>query len=310
MDVDHLTWLDATYVVPEYYIGSLISNEWIESRSSDRIFNLCSISKLVTAVLVLKMVSKKWLTLNSKVEEFIPSFAYHSVSVEQLLRHTSGICDDEHRFAGHVPLEEAYLLEQIVFKDPGQFNYSDHGYMLLQVLAERCYHKPFEQIMDEEIFSPLGLTSFHYINDRDEINEASHVVGYDVNDQRLSDSYSVYPFPAAAGLWGSGHDLMLFIQEILAGLQGNSKLALSKLIYSHLIETPELDYFGLGCFVESSKLGPEVYSLGWGVGYQSMVLMYPQCHSSLIVLTNKDFGVHQMKGFCGQIYARWFRDFE
>ncbi len=55
-------------------------------------------------------------------------------------------------------------------------------------------------------------------------------------------------------------------------------------------------------FLDGSGKELEISSLGWGDGFQCMLVRYPYKETGLIIMTNKDLGVHQLKGIIGEIY--------
>ncbi|MFS0764441.1 hypothetical protein [Peribacillus phoenicis] len=54
--------------------------------------------------------------------------------------------------------------------------------------------------------------------------------------------------------------------------------------------------------LDDSKGELEISSLGWGVGFQCMMVAYPYLEIGLVIMTNTDLGVHQLKGIIGEIY--------
>ena len=56
-------------------------------------------------------------------------------------------------------------------------------------------------------------------------------------------------------------------------------------------------------FLDGSEKEIEVSSLGWGVGFQCMMVAYPYLGKGAIIMTNTDLGVHQLKGMIGEIYS-------
>lgn len=60
--------------------------------------------------------------------------------------------------------------------------------------------------------------------------------------------------------------------------------------------------------MDDTSNGVEISSLGWGEGYQSMLVLQPEVSKGMLVLTNKDAGFHQMKGLCGAFYQQWIND--
>jgi hypothetical protein len=55
-------------------------------------------------------------------------------------------------------------------------------------------------------------------------------------------------------------------------------------------------------FLDGAEKELEISSLGWGLGYQSMMVAYPYLETGLVKMTNTDLGVHQLKGIIGEVY--------
>ena len=62
------------------------------------------------------------------------------------------------------------------------------------------------------------------------------------------------------------------------------------------------EWTGLGLFLDRSNQEIEISSLGWGRGFQCMLVAYPDLGTGLVIMTNTDLGVHQLKGIIGDIY--------
>jgi hypothetical protein len=58
---------------------------------------------------------------------------------------------------------------------------------------------------------------------------------------------------------------------------------------------------GLGVFLNKSERGLEVTSLGWGIGYQCMLVIHPFLGTGGVIMTNSELGIHQDKGIIGEI---------
>ena len=59
------------------------------------------------------------------------------------------------------------------------------------------------------------------------------------------------------------------------------------------------------CFLDDSNEELQIYSLGWGVGFQCMMVCYPYCGNGAVIMTNSDLGVHQMEGIIGEVVKRY-----
>lgn len=62
------------------------------------------------------------------------------------------------------------------------------------------------------------------------------------------------------------------------------------------------EWTGLGVFLDGSQHELKISSLGWGVGFQCMMVAYPYLEKGAVIMTNTDLGVHQLKGIIGEIF--------
>jgi D-alanyl-D-alanine carboxypeptidase len=151
-------------------------------------YHIASIGKTFTAVLVGRLIDMGSLSLQDKVAPLlapgsldglfvVAGVDYQAeITVDQLLFHTSGIADyfdDEAQGGTHISeliVQEpdhfwspAELLDfsrnqQAAVGRPGRvFHYSDTGYIVLGLLVEKLYGKPFEKVLEQEIFTPLNM---------------------------------------------------------------------------------------------------------------------------------------------------------
>ncbi|MCL6603661.1 MAG: beta-lactamase family protein [Paenibacillus sp.] len=291
------------------------------------IFNACSISKFATAMLTLELVSRGILELDQDVNERLLSWkvpeTIHTqskkVTLRNLLSHQSGFKDPEGSFAEYnstdgIPTmrdifmgKTSYFPEPLqVMNEPGSgFQYSDAGYCVIQQLIEDATGKPFEVLMIELIFEPLLMnnTTLEYtIPDQDHSHFAS---GHNKEGVIVQGMYPIYPYPAAAGLWSTPTDLANLAIEMIYSLNGSGKLNITRKLINEMI-TPQYSakWVGLGVFLDHSGIHLEVTSLGWGIGYQSMMIVHPHLGKGAVVMTNTDLGVHQTKGIIGEIIRR------
>ncbi len=137
---------------------------------SDRtVFEIGSISKQFVSAAVLLLVEDEKLGLDDPIHLYLPDLPseWISVTVRQLLTHTSGIPDyeeirsyDVYRF--RLTPEEVI---QVAHSRPMDFApgtgwyYSNTGYFLLSLIVERIDGRPLGQVLDSRIFSPLEMTA-------------------------------------------------------------------------------------------------------------------------------------------------------
>jgi CubicO group peptidase (beta-lactamase class C family) len=188
--------------------------------------------------------------------------------------------------------------------EPGcEFHYSDAGYCIIQQLIEDVTGVSFEQVMNEQIFQPLQMESSTYLVDTSELGIGSFSCGHNKNGEIVTGKYPIYPYSAASGLWTTSSDLAKLVLEVLHAVRGKSKLGISVKSANEMI-SPQggKEWTGIGVFLEASDDGLEVSSLGWGVGFQCMMVTKPHLGKGIVIMTNAELGVHQMEGLIGEIY--------
>ncbi|NND45123.1 MAG: beta-lactamase family protein [Xanthomonadales bacterium] len=137
-------------------------------------FQIASVSKSFTALVVLQLADEARLAIDDLVVEYLPDFrmadSAHAgaVTIRQLLNHTSGFATlDGNRLHG-IGSDDPGASEKAVrqlgdsrpIAAPGErFQYSNANYIVLGHLIETIEQKPYEQVLDERIFSRLGMAN-------------------------------------------------------------------------------------------------------------------------------------------------------
>jgi len=147
--------------------------------NAQTMFRIGSVTKQYTAAGIMKLVERGKLGLDDDARKHVPAFdtGGRVVTVRQLLNHTSGVPNytNQPRFmAEYAPrdLTHEQLLETIKgvkfdFEPGTGWNYSNTGYYLLGMVIESVDGRPYARFMQEEFFTPLGLTRTRYGSDRE-----------------------------------------------------------------------------------------------------------------------------------------------
>jgi CubicO group peptidase (beta-lactamase class C family) len=134
-------------------------------------FILGSVSKSFTALAIMQLVEKGQINLDAKVRQYIPWFtladeASQQVTVRQLLNHASGLSvETSEKFAASSDVSDGALenrvrdlrtehLDRPVGSD---FEYSGTNYAVLGLLVQIVSQQPYENYMQEHIFTPLKM---------------------------------------------------------------------------------------------------------------------------------------------------------
>ena len=146
--------------------------------------HLASVSKVLTATAILRLVQQDNITLDQKVTDWLPKFPYKSTTIRTLLNHRSGL---QHyaNFPGLMKKnwnrkkvltnQDIYnLLAQKKFrlKTPNDthFDYCNTNYVILALIIEKATGLNYRQAMQELIFKPLKMNNtfvFNYYTDRE-----------------------------------------------------------------------------------------------------------------------------------------------
>lgn len=140
---------------------------------ADTLFEIGSVTKVFTGILLADMVQKGIVKLDDPVQKYLPEGVTmpilngKAITLEHLATHTSGLPAMPDNFAPADPLNpfidyrEAQMYEFLnihkLRRPPGQREYSNIGMGLLGYLMAKKMGKSYEQLLVESICGPLGM---------------------------------------------------------------------------------------------------------------------------------------------------------
>ena len=149
-------------------VGAFAFDDTAPEFTADIPFPIGSISKTFTAAAIQRLSELGQLELSDAITGVVPELASQDITIQHLLRHTSGV-PDYHVLeafqsvrAAPMPLEQfaswigAYPLD---FEPGATSNYSNSGYNLLALIVERVSGQKLAGFLSAEVFAPLGMTS-------------------------------------------------------------------------------------------------------------------------------------------------------
>lgn len=137
-------------------------------KSTD-IFELASVSKQFTAMIIMQLASQGKLKYDDKVEKYL-NIPYKNITVRQLLNHTSGLPDYQAIMDAHWDKSKVadnndiiHYLNQYappaLFTPGEKYEYSNTGYVLLASIAENCSGRDFTEMLRTMVFKKFGMKS-------------------------------------------------------------------------------------------------------------------------------------------------------
>ncbi len=149
---------------------------------TDSRFPIWSMTKTLTAVLILRLVARGQIELDSPLAAWLPAVPHADlISLRQCLQHTSGWSD-----YGALPDYQAAVrqrdppwsfseflerihAENLLFAPGSGWSYSNIGYMVLRKVAEIVCERSFADILKSEVCDPLGLADTSVIQTREDM---------------------------------------------------------------------------------------------------------------------------------------------
>ncbi len=277
----------------------LANREWNIPNRTDTKFMIGSVSKPLTAMLVLIQVQKGLIHLDSTVGDYLPEFKNkpaEKVTVRQLLNHTSGlpnydiIKDFFPRISRRNFTREEYMRvfidASLAFTPGAHYAYSSWGYFTLGYIMERVTQKSYAQLMFDDIFNKLDMDhSGSYYHTQIVPNRAT---GYDYS----FGGYTSSDFRDQSNTMGTG-DLYSTVEDLF---KFHMALADNTLLNKELTAemfTPgiELAQYGYGWFNKQFKYTStdsvaSNFHLGMTDGFISFIRRIPSTKSVVVILCN------------------------
>ncbi|MCA9595217.1 MAG: DUF1343 domain-containing protein [Myxococcales bacterium] len=187
-----------------------------EAMTADTVFDLASLTKaVVTTTLVLQLREHGALALDEPVRRWLPELGASSITVRQLLTHSSGLPADnalERYEHGHLAAIAA-IARLAATRDPGtRYEYSDLGFILLGELVERVSKRSLDDAARSEIFEPLGMNDTAFGADPRRSAPTEGGLRGSVHDPRAARLGGV---AGHAGLFSTADDLARFARYLL-----------------------------------------------------------------------------------------------
>jgi len=274
----------------------------------DSVFQIGSISKVYTATLVLQLVEAGELDLDATVLSVLPEFAVadaeatKSVTVRQLLNHTSGIDGDFFHDTGRGDdcvaryVQACARLRQN--HPPGAtMSYCNSGFKILGRVVEVVTGQVWDTALRERIVQPLGLT--HTVTLPEEVLRFRAAMGHLGEPGEAPAPAPVWGLPRsigpAGGICASAADVVRFARSHLdGGVAPDGPRVLSattvEAMTSPEVEVPNRwrgpSHWGLGWELFNWPGGPVFGHSGATIGQYAHLLVVPGAGVVVALLTN------------------------
>jgi CubicO group peptidase (beta-lactamase class C family) len=260
--------------------------------------HLASVSKVLTATAVLKLVDGDNIQLDQLVTDWIPKFPYKSTTIRMLLNHRSGI---QHYSRFPYLMKKSWnrkklltnqdilniLIDRkvkLIYKLDTKFDYCNTNYVILALIIEKATGMNYRQAMQVLIFKPLGMKNtfvFNYATDRDRVSMSykgkNIAFPWDQFDQLYGDK-NIYSTP---------RDLIKFDLASYSSDYINPEI-LKEAYIGYSPQPKTMKNYGLGMRMKEWPTGQRLtYHNGWWHGNNTSYTTMKKDTVTIICLSNK-----------------------
>lgn len=266
--------------------------------TSNTPIHIASVSKVITATAVLKLVNAKRIGLDDLVTVYLKEFPYPKVTVRMLLNHRSGMRSyayftdrDKSVWDRHNTLTNQDILTIMATKNIGleqrtgtRFAYCNTNYAMLALIVEKVTKLSFREALNKIIFKPLDMTNtfvLDFDNDKKKVAPSYKgnkvEIGIDYLDKIYGDK-NVYSTPRDLLKFERGRNSPDFLEP-----------ALLKQVYTgYSNEHPGRKNYGLGIRMINWESGKSFYfHNGWWHGFTSSFITLIDEDVTIVALSNK-----------------------
>ena len=304
-------------------------------RESTNIYG-ASLSKVVFAMLVMKLVEEGVIDLDKPLQQYLPKLIYEyqplmkwhdnykdlkndtlyqKITARMCLDHTTG-------FANWRWYEPDQKL-RVNFTPGSKYEYSGEGLVYLQVVIEKMLNKSLEELMQEKIFKPLGMINSSY--KWQQRFETDYSFGHDANG-KLYQKDKDNDARSASTLETTLDDYAAFTKGVLKNLILKPSTTANMFTPQIRIRTVQqfgpnstrdttawdaiqLGY-GLGWGLLQTRYGTGAFKEGHGDGFQHYTIIFPKTGIGIIIMTNSDNGEsifkYLLENLIGDTFTPWY----
>jgi CubicO group peptidase (beta-lactamase class C family) len=273
-------------IIFERYNGYANKNEDTKI-TADTPVQIASVSKVLTATAVLKLVNAGKIDLDQKVNTILKTFPYEDCTIRMLLSHRSGMRNyayftdhDKSVWDRHNQLTNAAILNILATKNVGlesktgtRFGYCNTNYAMLALIIEKVTGLTYKEAMSEIIFKPLSMRHTYVPSYKGNGAE----IGFDYLDNVYGDK----------NIFSTVRDLLKF--DRARNSPDFLKPALLKEVFTgYSNERKGTKNYGLGIRMINWETGQNFYfHNGWWHGNTSSYITLKKENVTILALSNK-----------------------
>ncbi|SRR5579871_41048 len=272
-----------------FNIGT-ISTESDKKVTANTIFEAASLSKCVFAYAVLRLYDKGVINLDTPLVRYAGYYErfdstdhrYAKITARMVLRHTTGLPnwgDDK--------------VAKLIFPPDSTFSYSGEGFQYLQRAVEKITNKSLNEIAQQEVFTPLGMTNSSYT-----WTDKFDTLAAFGNDSNAVNGHKKQM--AAASLLSCAHDYAVFLRALIngTGLKPQTRQMMfekqteARWFHHRVTEANNHIWWGLGMGLQENETGRWAWQWADNGNFKGFCIVNPNKKQAFVYFTNSNWGLH------------------
>lgn len=202
-----------------------INNSTNELLDQDSIFQIGSIQKIFTAVVIQRLIAQGKIQLNEPISNFYPNVVNgNKITIWNLLTHTSGLQDGNYTRFDALTSENKqidYVLTHMISGKPIQYTYASANYSLLAGIIMQVTHQAYKDNVQQDIIQPLKLQHTFFYQDVPNDAKVVYPTYVKSNLEQRFFNYDIkkqMSFLIGAGqMYSSPEDYYIFLRALING---------------------------------------------------------------------------------------------
>jgi len=262
------------------------------------VFHIASVSKQFTALSIYLLANEGKLSIDDDVRKYLPELHdFHStITIRNLLNHTSGLRDQwtllamagwrlTDKITEQDILNLVWRQRELNFPPGEEQVYSNTGYTLLALIAERVSGQSLREFTQERIFAPLGMEHTHFQDHYGDLVQ-NRAYSYERQpDGRYRYVALSYSTVGPSSLFTTVEDLARWDENFYTGRVGGKALLEQMQVPGNLNNGKQTDYAS-GLVIGRYRGLKTVEHGGADAGFRTEFLRLPAAHFSVITLCN------------------------
>ena len=285
--------------------------EWHVANTVDTRFEIASMTKPMTAIVIMQLVQEGNLRLDAKVSEHLPYYPAETgqrITVEQLLNHTSGLqqdigfIDDPIAAAINADMLSNDSLVKLISKQPLRFEpgtsygYSSDGYAVLGAIIEHVTGRSYWDALRERVLQRVGMSETGVSVLRPIVPRRASGYAQTWDGYENAPHIGVTP---AGGLYSTLEDIERFDRALYGDALVNEES--KRLLFA---ARPVVTAYGWKTSEDTLRSGvtlPVLRTTGGLPGFGAVLVRVPSLQRTIIMLTNIRTMTWRLEDFAGSI---------